>query len=306
MTLSSFKSSKYIKDMNGTVKKIQGLLKEAWGLTETLRCEEQEPQPPAVVPYTPMEKQKFLQKFGYYRNPAYANIDDVWGEGSAKAERDFAKANGMSVANYGYSEPNFIKNYFLSFGQYYDDVFEKKQIVLHHTAGGPSAQGTANYWNANSEKVATDFVIGRDGTILRVIPKGYWAWHLGVGRADLDSRAVGIELCAYGYLTLKDGKYWNDYGGEIDKSQVTDLGAKGFKGRRFYESYTEAQIDSLKKLLQYLQKEYNIPFQYSDNIFAYSPRAMAGASGIYTHNSYVTSKSDIFPDSKMITMLQQL
>ncbi len=39
--------------------------------------------------------------------------------------------------------------------------------MLHHTAGG-SARSTFNYWNGNATRIATAYIVERDGTIFEV------------------------------------------------------------------------------------------------------------------------------------------
>lgn len=277
------------------------ILVQAKNLTSEIKREQNgnHTTPPNTASYTDKEKQNILKEHGYYR----IGVDGIWGQGSAKAEADFMKANNMKVVNYSYREPSFIQNYFLSQNQYFSQVYEKKQIVLHHTAGSRSATNTANFWNGNIEAVATDFIIDGDGTIIRVIPKGYWAWHLGVGRGDLDSAAIGIEICAYGYLYERGGLYYNAYGGIVSPEEVE---RKQFKGFQYFQTYTEKQIESLGLLLKYLQTEYSIPFSYSDSIFAYSEEAMAGKKGIYTHNSFKQDKTDIYPAKNIVSLLKSL
>ena len=45
-----------------------------------------------------------------------------------------------------------------------DSQFIVNQVVVHHTAGGDSA-GTYRYWVSNRERIATHFLVDRDGTI---------------------------------------------------------------------------------------------------------------------------------------------
>ena len=49
--------------------------------------------------------------------------------------------------------------------QFFKQAFRKEQIVLHFTAGADNPKGVFDWWTSTPEKVATPYVIGRDGTI---------------------------------------------------------------------------------------------------------------------------------------------
>jgi hypothetical protein len=68
----------------------------------------------------------------------------------------------------------------LSNDQFFQDFHEKKQIYLHHTAGGGNPIAVANYFQQKEGKVATAFVIGAKGTIVQLFSSKHWAYHLRV------------------------------------------------------------------------------------------------------------------------------
>jgi N-acetyl-anhydromuramyl-L-alanine amidase AmpD len=199
--------------------------------------------------------------------------------------------------------------------QYFQEDTPKNQIYLHHTAGGGNAVAVANYWNGTKERVATAFVIGNKGTIVQCFSSKEWAYHLGIKTSaftimsvpykSLDKFSVGIEVCNFGPLKEKDGKFYNYVGGVIDPSEVTKLD-KPFKGHVYWQKYTDAQIESLRQLLVYLCKTYDIPKDYNEDIWDITKRAMSGDDGIFTHNSVRKDKSDMYPCPRVIDMLKSL
>ena len=203
----------------------------------------------------------------------------------------------------------------LSKDQYIDELTDKKQIYLHHTAGGPDAVAVAKYFNNKVGKVATAFIIGARCTIVQCFSSKNWAYHLGlkqqvfteagVSYKSLDKISVGIEICNYGPLTKRNGYYYNYVGGKVDYTEVTILDKK-YKGYIYWQKYTDAQIDSTRQLLVYLCDTYDIPRTYFATIFDIDKRALRGESGIFTHNSVRKDKSDIYPCPRMITMLESL
>ena len=203
----------------------------------------------------------------------------------------------------------------LSKDQYVDELTDKKQIYLHHTAGGPDAVSVANYFQQKVGRVATAFIIGANGTIVQCFSSKKWAYHLGlkqqvfteagVSYKSLDKISVGIEICNYGPLTKRNGYYYNYVGGKVDYTEITILDKK-YKGYIYWQKYTDAQIESTRQLLVYLCDTYDIPRTYFATIFDIDKRALRGESGIFTHNSVRKDKSDIYPCPRMITMLESL
>lgn len=203
----------------------------------------------------------------------------------------------------------------LSENQYVQELTDKKQIYLHHTAGGPSAVNVAKFFNSQEGKVATAFIIDNNGTIVQCFSSKNWAYHLGlkqevftesgVAYKSLDKISVGIEICNYGPLTKRNGYYYNYVGGKVDYTDITILDAK-YKGHIYWQKYTDEQIESTRQLLVYLCDQYKIPRTYYSTIFNIDKRALKGESGIFTHNSVRKDKSDIYPCPRMIQMLENL
>ena len=203
----------------------------------------------------------------------------------------------------------------LSKDQFFEEQSEKKQIYLHHTAGNGNAEGVARFWNSNDSRIATAFVIGENGTIVQCFSSKHWAWHLGIDAEDftkmgakyqnLNKCSVGIEVCNWGMLKEKDGKFYNYVGGVVNPSYVTTLEAT-YKGYLHWYRYTDAQIESLRQLVEYLCETYDIPKDYREEIFALDKAAFNGERGIFTHNSVRKDKADIYPCPRMIKMLQSL
>lgn len=87
-----------------------------------------------------------------------------------------------------------------NFGPRRDDA-RPELIVLHYTAMG-SATG-ARDWLCNPDaEVSAHYVVAPDGTIWQLVIEAMRAWHAGAGewqgRADVNSRSIGIEICNTG------------------------------------------------------------------------------------------------------------
>ena len=203
--------------------------------------------------------------------------------------------------------------------QYFDEVVTKKQIVLHHTVSDPtSAVGDINSWLSDTTRIATYIILSHDGTVNKCFKSNQWAHHLGMKsdtlkklgfkdsgtrNLDLNKHSIGIEIDAWGGLVKKDGVFMNAYGRPIsNKLEVVECDWRGFK---YFQKYSKAQIDALYELLPILMKAYNISSNgIKDGNLDVRMDALSGQSGIYSHTSYRSDKSDIYPDEELIKMLK--
>ena len=80
----------------------------------------------------------------------------------------------------------------------------------------------------------------------------------------------------------------------------------GFRGFKYFEKYTDAQIRTLGELLLYWNKRYNIPLDYHNDMWRESYSAKIGHSGIWSHVSFRSNKSDCHPQPELIEMLKTI
>ena len=208
-------------------------------------------------------------------------------------------------------------------GEYVQEEATKKQIYLHHTAGNSSGVSTFKQWDADSRgRIATCVCISGkgakegDGRIVQGFPSKYWAYHLGA-KADifngygvpykaLDKISIGIEICAWGQLEERGGKYYNYVNREVAKEDVCTLDTP-YKKHIHFHRYADEQIRSVENLLKYWNQQYDIPINYrEEDMWDVSMNALNGVAGVYTHNSVRKDKIDIFPQPEMIQMLKGL
>lgn len=199
--------------------------------------------------------------------------------------------------------------------QYYTQKQNKKQIYLHHTAGGPKGEDVYRWWAKDPGRVATCVVISRNGEIIQGFKSDRWAYHLGVKTQhfknmglpyiNLDKTSIGVEICNWGQLRYKEGKFINYVNREVPESEIIELNLV-HRGYRYYQSYTEEQINSVKELLLYWGNFYKIPLNYNEDIWDLTERAYKGEPGVFTHNSVRPDKVDAYPHPSLISMLKSL
>lgn len=206
--------------------------------------------------------------------------------------------------------------------QYYQQETPKKQLVLHHTVSSPNdVTGVIRTWVEDPAHVATHFIITGDGTPYQLFNSGKaWAHHLGItnpifihqGFPDTDGRnvklnqeSIGFEICNWGYLTKgADGKFRAAYGNvvNVDIQEYPNL----FRGQRYFEKYTDAQIQTVGELLLYFNAKFGIPLDYNETMWDMSKDALSGKSAVWAHCSFHPEKSDVHPQKELIEMLKSL
>lgn len=197
---------------------------------------------------------------------------------------------------------------------------DKNQIVLHHSAGWDNARRMFEIWQIDGQRaVATAIGITDSGEVVRGYDERFWAHHIGMSNNFNLARnrgSVAVEICNFGCLVKRGGLYytWVDNFGRsgpgvtVPESKVIKL---DYKGWEYYEIYTDAEIEALKKwiLLQSLRWNIDLTYRHEDmfpGLNQTSQRAIQGGNGIYTHNSYLSWKTDVSPQPKLIQMLQSL
>ena len=189
--------------------------------------------------------------------------------------------------------------------KFYDDIFEKKQVVLHHTVSGPGVSGDINHFSTFDDHIAVCIIIDREGKMHQLFSSKYWGYHLGCGNSSLDKHSIAIELDNWGQLTERNGKLYTVYDSVVDVPVRTY--PNGFRGEQIFEAYTLPQLHSLGELLLLWNQTYNIPLDYNSDMWETSSKALAGEPGIWAHVSYRPSgKWDVHPDPELISLLKSL
>lgn len=197
-----------------------------------------------------------------------------------------------------------VKKLPLAESQYIKVEFPKKYIFLHHTAGG-SVASAVGHWASKPDRIATPYVIERDGGIYETFDPKFWAYSLGVpGYSSLEKNTIAIEIVSFGNLTKNaKGEYVAWTGRIIPAEEVV---AVDFRGYKYYHKYTDAQIGALKLLIPYLMKTFNIQFQTIRKDFWLYRLPSTLTPGIWSHSTVRTDKVDIFPQKELVEIIYNL
>lgn len=228
-----------------------------------------------------------------------------------------------------------IINKILEKGEYYQDVFPKTSIYIHHTAGGHRPDWVISGWDSDdtldavtkkkkARIVATAFVIGGisttdgdeafNGKVYRAFDESFWAHHLGteyINNGALNKASIGIEICNYGPLKYNAAtkQYFNYVNKPVPAEQVITL-AKPFRGYQHYHAYTDEQIKATKDLIILLKQKFPSISLKSPLVnvagFEFDVNAKRGVPGLYSHSNIRLDKFDLSPQPNIINMIKEL
>lgn len=225
---------------------------------------------------------------------------------------------------------------------YFPEVTKKTQIALHHTVSDPFSHiGDKATWEQDKSRIATSNILTYNGDIFNLFSTRHWAHHLGVKIGDLkklgfkdfairnqmlNKSSIAIEIDSWGGLVKGNGKriqfgkkangtpnivltsegvFYNVYGRPIDKRlEVIEISWRGF---HYFQKYSDEQLATLEELLPLQMKANGIPNHGLKNgDFGVSMDALSGVPGIWSHSNYRADKSDLYPDERLVKLLNRI
>lgn len=220
-----------------------------------------------------------------------------------------------------------IQKHHLPKGEYIQDTLPilNDYLILHHTAGWENPNNVIDSWGRDQRgAIATEFVIGGqkvtddneeyDGVIVQAFPEGCQGWHIGASNSYFMNRhSVGIEVCSFGQLN-EAGKTYT--GIKVKDSQKVTL-AEPYKGISSFHRYSDKQLYSLKRLIQYIAIRDSIDvhiglIQWINKMgptkaFEFQQDAWDGkVKGLLCHGNIIKEKMDMFPQAELVDMLLTL
>ena len=183
----------------------------------------------------------------------------------------------------------------------YEAVATTKNLIVLHFTAGQSARSAYDTWRADPRRIATAYVVDRDGMIYEMFDPRYWAWHLGIkGGVAHDKRSIGIEIANVGPLTASaDGSSLNWWVGKpfcrIDEQDK--YCAKEYRGYQYYAAFPRPQITAVGELVRYLVERFSVPkvLTAANRRHDYDESFFASFKGIATHANFRKDKFDIGP-----------
>jgi N-acetyl-anhydromuramyl-L-alanine amidase AmpD len=271
--------------------------------------------------------------------------DSIFGKGTQANVIAFQKSKGLTAD--GVVGPNtwkalgilenpisksfspIAKWYPLKQGQYVSANNSPIGICLHHTVSAGSPYIVVDGWNLDSRgTVGTHFVIGgvalngdntHDGTIVQCVDIKDIVYHLNTTRMgntvthnqSANKLYIGIELCAYGCLTEKNGKYYTMDGAnrEVPKEYVEVLETP-WRTFKYWHKYSPKQIEATVNLIKELNDKLNLGITKEVlkkevlTICDLSPEANQFKRKLTSHSSFESGKFDIYPSTDLLNALK--
>lgn len=129
----------------------------------------------------------------------------------------------------------------------------QKYIVLHDTEVDSSAASIVNSWESSGNKVASQFIVNKDGSIVQCVPMDAIAHHAGYGDAGHNSD----------YGVPEDGRDDKKGTTKAPSKSITDYGMNSYSiGIEIVHvsgqgAYPEAQLEAIDGLIAYIDAYYD-------------------------------------------------
>lgn len=136
-----------------------------------------------------------------------------------------------------------------------------RYLVFHYTAGKSAQSSIA--WLTNPEaKASAHLILARDGSICQLAPFNVKTWHAGISHWDgvtgLNSASIGIEMDNAGPLKKVGDKYQAWFGTLYTEDQVIYAKHRLDEEPRWWQAYTEVQIQRALELARLLVRHYDL------------------------------------------------
>jgi len=168
-------------------------------------------------------------------------------------------------------------------------VTDKSRIMLVNTFN----TGMNHYvgWNTRlggKYKSTTAYTVDKDGSVYEHFDPAYYGEILN---RKIDDTLIVISVVNLGFLTLdKETNEYVTWLGDIYNGEVVE---RRWRGHRFWEPYTEEQMESVVELLEYLCEEHTI----GNNVVSHNTTIDAPNtfSGIMCRSNFDKHYSDLSP-----------
>jgi N-acetylmuramoyl-L-alanine amidase len=148
-------------------------------------------------------------------------------------------------------------NHGTAFGQSLPDT-----IVIHYTAGA-SLESSVRTLSTPSSKASAHVVVGRDGTIVQLVPFDVIAWHAGAStlghRTGLNKYSIGIEIDNAGRLTqTAAGDFLTWFGKRIAPEDAITGVHRNESQSSWWHVFSQQQLERVDSLVTLLLATYPI------------------------------------------------
>lgn len=133
-------------------------------------------------------------------------------------------------------------------------------LIVHYTAG-PSLESSVQWFKNRAANASAHLVIGRDGTIVQMVPFNRKAWHAGRSRwgelRGLNSYSIGIELDNAGKLQRLNNQWAAWFGQTYPDKEVMEAVHKHESTLAGWHVFPELQLQAAIEASIALHERYN-------------------------------------------------
>lgn len=187
--------------------------------------------------------------------------------------------------------------YLLNESNYHKKVYDKTQIVIGHS-GRKDMRHFDTWVNRRNGKYkkTSAFSINTEGNIYQHFDPKYYSDFLGV---DQDKCNISITLVNQGWLKLNDMNVYVDWLGHIYSKNINPI-EKNWRNQRYWATYTEEQMISLRLLLNHLCEEFNIDYKVIEhNVYDENVDIFKGITFRSNYSKIITDVSPAFEIQKI-------
>jgi len=138
---------------------------------------------------------------------------------------------------------------------------DHQYLVMHYTAG-QSAESSVNWLTNPASKASAHIVIGRDGSVVQLVPFDTVAWHAGPsswqGLSGLNRYSIGIELDNAGKLVRHGNKWRAWFGTDYYEKDIIVATHKNESEPAGWHLFTPAQLEKALEVSLLLKEHYNL------------------------------------------------
>lgn len=184
----------------------------------------------------------------------------------------------------------------------------KDLIVLHNTASSTASSVYETWKSPANSRVATAYVVERNGKVFEMFPPDCWAYHLGMKERNPghynDRRSIGIEIVNPGPLRPdpegSDTLNWwpkNFRQPWCLASETERYVPAEYRGHKYFAAYTAEQERAVRDLALWLCKRFEIPFALppAGKRQVCDPEYFCKFRGIASHQNFRPDKFDVGP-----------
>ena len=137
---------------------------------------------------------------------------------------------------------------------------EPTYLVIHYTAT-LTLEAAAGWFRNPAANASAHIIVGRDGTVVQMVPFDRCAWHAGrsrwAGLEGLNAHSIGIELVNAGALDRAPGGMWADWvGNRLSADDVIVARHRHESCDRGWQAFEAIQVQRALTIATALHRRY--------------------------------------------------